>query len=161
SRKNCTSALRIDAAPCRPGIAFRSVRASCPDSRAKHPCFACRDPRPTGRGSTLLLLRCSGDQLVRSHAGDLAMVVPGRGLRKAADGCAAAASQPWVSKDVCARHCRASVRTPGALRRAGPRSGLNEPGATPGPERLPDAGLIAPTPADSPRMGEEPKKAAP
>src|SRR5690606_5642855 len=28
---------------------------SCPDSRARHPCLACRDPRPPGRGSSAAL----------------------------------------------------------------------------------------------------------
>ena len=61
--------LRLDAVPCRPGIAFRSVRASCPDSRAKHPCFACRDPRPPGHGS--LDWRCDAPVgRVLRHASD-------------------------------------------------------------------------------------------
>src|SRR5690606_39474085 len=33
----------------------------------------------------------------RSRVGDWAMGVPGRGLRRAAHGCAAAASQPWMA----------------------------------------------------------------
>src|SRR5690606_28579990 len=75
--------------------AIRSVRASCPDSRAKHPCFACRDPRPPVRGSPLLLARCFDTCPKRCQR--RAMVVPGRGLRRAAHGCAAAASQPWMA----------------------------------------------------------------
>lgn len=38
----------------------------CPDSRAKHPCFACRDPRTPERDLSILMLRCFR---VRGHRG--------------------------------------------------------------------------------------------
>src|SRR5690606_26558605 len=43
--------------------------------------------------------RRSDEPLFRCHASEWAMVEPGRGLRRAAHGCAAAASPPWVSAD--------------------------------------------------------------
>src|SRR5690606_2171457 len=78
--------LQTDATPCRPGVALRSIRAASrsspaqragrshgraavprkrsvltlPDSRARHPCLACRDPRPSVRGSPALLFRRFG-----------------------------------------------------------------------------------------------------
>src|SRR5690606_8609908 len=64
----------------------------------------------------LLLLRCFDGQLFQSHASDWARVVPGRGLRRAAHGCAAAASQPWVSTGACA----ALPRVRANARRAAP-----------------------------------------
>src|SRR5690606_1689654 len=43
------------------------------------------------------VLRCFCGSFFLSHASDSAMVVPARGLRKAAHGCAAVASQPWMA----------------------------------------------------------------
>src|SRR5690606_19538947 len=54
--------LRVGAAPCRPGIAFRSARASCPDSRAKRPCLLAAIP---GRQDTAHRCPCR-DALVAS-----------------------------------------------------------------------------------------------
>jgi hypothetical protein len=64
----------MDAVPWRPGVAVRSVRTSCPDSRAKHPCFACRDPRPPGYGSLRLVLPCSASVAGVSAGGDCTTV---------------------------------------------------------------------------------------
>src|SRR5690606_31130445 len=39
-----------------------------PDSRAKHPCFACRGPQSPVRGSPRLVQRCFGEQVSPSRA---------------------------------------------------------------------------------------------
>ena len=90
----------MDAAPCRSGVALRSVRTSCPDSRARHPCLAWRDPAPSVHGLPI----CGFDPPVapwlsadRSGYWEWPRAVTGRGLRRAAHGCAAAASQPWMA----------------------------------------------------------------
>src|SRR5690606_15393386 len=68
----------------------------------------------------LLMLRCFDGRLFLSHASDWTRVVPGRGLRRAAHGCAAAVSQPWVSTDVCAAlpRVRTNARRPAPGRTA-------------------------------------------
>ena len=66
------------------------VRAGCPD-RAES------DSRPTGHDSPLPRSHCFDGPLFRRHANEWAMVDPGRGLRRTAHGCAAAASQPWMA----------------------------------------------------------------
>src|SRR5690606_6042028 len=107
----------------------------------------------------LLQPRCLDRQRCRSHDSDWAMVVPGRGLRKAAHGCCGGESA--MGERGCLRGTAARPRERTAhLRRAGPRSGLTEPksnpraGTTPG-RRLDPAGAV-----DFPRTGEEPKKDA-
>jgi len=153
------SQLRMDAAHCRPGIALRSVRAAarsgpaqragrsrgrvacrasrphspCPDSRARHPCLAYRDPRPPVHGSQLPKPRCFDGLLFRCHASEWAMVDPGRGLRRAAHGCAAAASQPWMAD-------RAEEQSPD-------RS-----------DARPQARILPVVTQSSPQMGEESQK---
>jgi len=180
------SGPRTDAVSCRPGIAPRSVRAAarsgpaqragrsrgcaacragyprspCPDSRAKHPCFALRDPRPPGHGHcpfVMMLRRGShGRHPLSTDPGNafatdgqssrLPAAVTRAGRAQAAQGRAAAAS---ADMDVCPS---GAPSLPGALRpHRSSRPPINRTQC-----KLPDRGAAK---HSSHSWGEEQKKA--